>query len=274
MFCAMKRLKTIVAAAVMGVVLAGGLGAIARCQPFIEDTLIKKNAEGKIERLDGLVELLAIKQSVKLDNQTREKLKPRIVEWLLDVQQQVIDNLDFVAEIEPFDGSPGAFDVYDPANAKATERANTYGRQLGSPGTLINQLEFRRLLDTKQAQELRRLVYDYDQNVHREVMTLSNGEALASTRHLYRVANRDAMAMFHRLLDRAAGVIAQNAAALQLPESAAISSQVAAVKAAADKEAKRVAVKGLLKMLPLVQQRALFIKVKDLAPIKDPLEVI
>jgi len=269
----MKRIKTIVATAVMGVVLAGSLAALARCQPFIDDTLIKKSPEGKIQRHDGFVELRAIKQCAKLDDATREKIKPMAREWLLDVQQQVIDNLDFIAEIEPFDGSPGVFDSYDPANPKATERVNTYGRQLNAPGTLINQLEFRRLIDAKQAEATRKLVYEYDQDVLREVMGATPDQKETS-RHLYRVGHRDAMGMFHRLLDRAAGVIDEAAASLKLPESVAISSQVAAVKAAADQGAKRAAVKALLAKMSLAQQRMLLNKVKELTPIKDPFGVL
>src|SRR6185436_5913676 len=106
----MKRIKTIVVTAVVGVLLAGGLSALARCQPFIDDTLTKRDAAGKVVRFDGLVELMALKQCAQIDNATRERMKPRVLDWVLDVQQQVIDNIDFVAEIEPFDGRPGVFD--------------------------------------------------------------------------------------------------------------------------------------------------------------------
>lgn len=272
-FCAMRRIKTIAAAAVIGVGLAGGLGALARHQPYRDDKLTQRDSAGKITRYDGLVELLALKQCSKLDDATRDKTKKAARDWLLDVQQQVIDNLDFVAEIEPFDGKPGVFDVFDPANPKALERVNTYGRQLNSPGTLINQLEFRRLVDSKQAESLRRMVYDYDQEVLREVAGDGKDQAAAS-RHMYRVGYRDSIGMFHRLLDRAAEQVDAAAASLKLPDGVSITSQVAAVKAAGDKDAKRVAVKALLAKLPLMQQRALMNKVKELTPITEPFSQI
>lgn len=263
-----------VVAAVIGVGVLGGIAALARCQPLLDDRIGKPGPDGKIVRIDGFAELIAIKQCVKVDNATREKAKPVARDWLLDVQQQVIDNLDFIAEIEPFDGKPGYFETMDFANPKAMERTGVYQKLLASPGSLVNALEFRHILEPGQAEAMRRLVYDYDQAVLKDAMADPNS-AKVTPKYQYTVAYRDAIGMFHRLLDRAVPKIEEAAASLKLSteQSEAVKPLIAAVKEAKDQAMQRKAVKELLLKLPLIQQRNLMNKVKDLSPITDPYSV-
>jgi hypothetical protein len=264
-----------VVAGLVGIGTLGGLAALARCQPFLDDRIAKPGTDGKINRIDGFAEVIALKQSIKVDAATREKIKPAAKEWLLDVQQQVIDNLDFVAELEPFDGKPGFFETFDPANPKSLERTGIYQKLLASPGSLVNVLEFKHLLEPVQAQAARQLVYDYDQSVMKDVMADAK-DSLATSKYQYTIAYRDAIGMFHRLLDRAAPKLDEAIAALKLTaeQAEAVKPLAAAVKEAKDPAATRTAVKAVLAKLPLIQQRNLMNKVRDLAPITDPYSVV
>lgn len=240
-------------------------------QPQFKQRLAPVTADGKVEPLDGMVELRAFKTLPSVTDQTREQISKLALSWVLDVQQQVIDNIDFVAELEPFDGAPGFFDSFDPQNGKMLERVNAFAKQLNSAGSLVNQLAFRRRIDTATEREVRQAVYEYDMAVLQQV-TNGGRDIPASTRHQYRTAYRDAMGMFHSLLDRAQGCIEEAAKGAKLPESSAAA--VAKVKSAKGKSEVRSAVKGLLQGLNMAQRRALLNKVRDLSPVTDPFSVL
>jgi hypothetical protein len=271
----MKRVKAIVATVVIGTVTLGGLAALARCQPFIDDSITKMSPDGKVIRHDGLIELLAVKQCAALDTATKDKIRPIARDWVLELQQQVIDNLDFVAEIEPFDGQPGFFDTFEPSNAKAVEKVGIFSRQLNSPGSLVGVLEFKHAIDVQQAAAIRKLVYEYDQAVMKEVIG-DGKDPMAATRNSYRVGYRDALGIFHRLLDRAAPKIDEAFAVVKLsPDKVEkLAPVIEKIKGAKDAAAARAEVKALLSKLPLAQQRALLNKVRDLSPITDPFSLL
>jgi hypothetical protein len=244
--------------------------AWAQALPGPTQKLAKVSAEGKIEQLDGLVELAALKKA-DIDAAIREKMKPLVRDWLLDIQQQVIDNMDFMEVIEPLDGSPGFFDTFDPVNPKMIERMTGFAKQLNAAGQLMNVLEYRRLVDAATSMKVRQLAYEYDAAVLKEIYG-DGKDPMAATRFQYRTGYRDSIGMFHRLLDRAAPRIDEAVASLNLPreQGEALSPAIAAVKAAQGSAATRTAVKALLGKLTLVQRRALLMKVRDMAPITDP----
>ncbi len=267
-------------AQMMGVaVLIAAGSALGQLQnpvpPGATQLLTQAGPDGKLQLLDGFVELKALKESAAVNAAIREKAKPLALNWLLDIQQQVIDNLDFMAQIEPFDGKPGFFDTFDPQNAKDLERIGAFAKQLGSTGPLLNMLAVRRVLDTPTEQSVRQLVYDYDLTMMRQ-FSGEGKDVMASTRYQYKVAYRDSVGMFHSLLDRAATKIDDVVAGAKLtPEqAAAVAPAVGQVKAAKDKAEVRMAMKGLLKGLPLLQQRAVLMKTRDLVPITDPNSVL
>jgi hypothetical protein len=249
------------------------VGQQAPAQPT--QKVARTEADGKLERLDGLVELYAIQRGKHVPAEVKEKIKPLVRNWLLEVQQQVIDNLDFIIQLEPLDGKPGFFETFDPANAKDVERVGAFSRQLMSAGPLINTLEFRRALDTQQAANIRQAAYEYDFALLQEVMAETKDHKV-QMRHQYRMGYRDAIGMFHRLLDRAAPKVDEAVAAAKLSpeETAAAAPLVAAVKAAKEPKDVRVAVKALLATMSFPKQRAFMVKVGEASPIDDPYSIL
>lgn len=231
--------------------------------------------DGKAERFDGLVEMLAISRSKTIAPDLMDRIRPIARTWYLELQQQVIDNNDFVDRIEPFDGQPGFFESFDPAQPKNAELNSYFQRQLNGSGPLMNLLEFRRVFDPNQSQGIRRSVYEYDQAMLREVVGTGQDQ-LAASKHLYRNSYRDAMGIFHRLLDRAAKHMDEAIAGAGLsPDKASeLKPLLADVKAAKDAAAARIAVKKVLSKLDVAQRRAVLNRVRDLAPVTDPFSVL
>lgn len=230
-------------------------------------------SDGKMEVLEGFVDLRAIKVVGGLDAETMDRVTKFAREWMLDVQQQVIDNVDFIVEIEPLDGSEGYFSKIDLQDAKTYEKAARYALQLNSAGTLLNSLLTRRVLNSQQAQVFQREVYNYDMVLLRQV-TDGGKDAKVSTRHQYQVAFRDALGMYHSLLDRGATCVDAAVAGLGAETAANLKAAVEAVKGAKGKEETRAAMRALLQKLPMVQRRTLLMKVRDLVPITDPLAMV
>lgn len=249
--------------------------SLGQIQPGAGQKLARVSADGKVEQFDGLVELYAIQKAENVPAETRQKIEPLIRNWLLDIQQQVIDNIDFVVEIEPLDGKVGFFETFDPANPKSVERIGSFSRQLTSAGLLLNMLEFRRALDSNQVAVLRQRVYEYDFAILQELMAVSK-DHMTQLRHQYRVSYRDALYMYHRLLDKAAGTIDESisAAKLTAEQAAGAANEVAAVKAAKEPKEARAAVKALFAKLTFPQRRAFLLKVRDLNPIENPFSVL
>lgn len=230
-------------------------------------------ADGTVEVLDGFVDLRAIKTIGGLDQETTERVNRFAREWLLDVQQQVIDNVDFVIQIEPLDGSTGYLDTINPQDPKSFERASKYALQLNSSGTLLNALLGRRVLSSEQAQSFQREVYNYDMALLRQVVG-SGHDMTLSTRHQYRMSFRDALGMYHSLLDRAVSCIDRAVEALGPEAAAKVKPEVASVKAAKGRDEGRAAMRGLLQKLTHAQRRALLMKVRDLVPITNALSFV
>lgn len=224
--------------------------------------------DGTIEVLDGFVDLRAIKTIGGLDPDTMERVNRFAREWLLDVQQQVIDNIDFVIQIEPLDGSTGYLDTITPQDPKSFERASKYALQLNAAGTLLNTLLSRRVLSSEQAQAFQREVYNYDMALLRQVVG-SGQDMTTSTRHQYRMSFRDALGMYHSLLDRAVSCIDRAIEALGPEATAKLKPEVESVKAAKSRDEGRVAVRALLHKLTHLQRRALLMRVRDLVPITN-----
>ena len=271
--------RTIVSVFVVGLIVAMELVAPAAMAqalapaPGPTQKLAKVGPDGKIEQLDGLVELVALKKA-DIDSALREKAKPLVRDWLLDIQQQVIDNLDFVEVIEPLDGSPGFFDTFDPVNPKQVERLTGFAKQLNAAGQLMSVLEYRRVADANASMKVRQLAYEYDAAILKEIFG-DGTDPMAATRHQYKAGYRDSIGMFHRLLDRTAVKLDEAVASLKLPaaQAEALAPAVAAVKGAQGVAATRAAVKCLLAKLTFPQRRALLLKVRDLDPIVDPYTV-
>lgn len=254
--------------------------------PF--DRLAKLGPDRKIIRVDGILDILAIPRNKLVDQATRDRIRPLVQAWMADVDQLVIDNLDFIEKIEPPDGSQSVIDSVDLQNQKRLLYVTQMMTQLMSAGLLTPYLETKEGFNRAQAELNQQIVNDYLQQVMNEVMA-ENGvpndinqrpqdetaklkQANAVSRFLYRLSCRDAIESYHRQLEHGAQHMEQATASLQLaPEQQAkLKPAVAAAKSASTPEAKRKATRAVLDLLTFDQRREVLARARDLAPPYDP----
>jgi hypothetical protein len=247
------------------------------------DSLAVPGPDGKIVRLEGIIDLLALHKNPLVDAATLERVRPVVKEWMKDVDQIAIDNLDFIHQIEPLDGSPGIIDRFD---ITATDRLTTLGQimtHLMSNGPLAPYLETKGALNREQSQLNQTISADYLQRVMNEIMAdagMPNNLAEPAkdeqektervntvSRFLYGLSCRDAVQSYHRILVQTAPNIDRVLTAISVPVPPA----AAKAKAAKTSEEKRAAVREVMKGLSFDQQRALLEKGRELAGDFDPL---
>src|SRR5687768_1476502 len=68
------------------------LQAVPQLPPF--DRLAKLGPDGKVIRIEGVLDIMAIPRNTLIDQATREKIRPLVKNWVADVDQLAIDNLD------------------------------------------------------------------------------------------------------------------------------------------------------------------------------------
>src|SRR5688572_797822 len=57
------------------------------------ESLVKHGPDGKVIRLEGVMDILAFHRNPLIDAKTLDAIKPSVVNWLADVDQLAIDNL-------------------------------------------------------------------------------------------------------------------------------------------------------------------------------------
>ncbi len=260
--------------------------AVAPVAPQFE-SLAKKGPNGKIVRLEGVVDILAFENNKLIDQPTREKCKPFILAWLADVDQLMIDNLDFVLKIEPADGQPGLLDNIDVDDHVKLQQMSQMMSQLMSAGPLSNHLELKGALTRDQSGLNQQITSDYLQQTMNEIMAENPekpdgaGDAEKAkkdrinnlTRFLYALSCKDPISSYHRIAADSAANIDTVVASLKLEgeQAKAAAAMVPAIKAAKSKTDKFNAVRKLIGILKFDQQRAFLTKAQELAPVTDPL---
>jgi hypothetical protein len=241
------------------------------------ETMAVTGPDGKIVKLDGQLDLLALQRNPLVNDQTRARVRGVIRDWNAELERAVIDNLDFLEKIEPLAGGPGLIDQLDSNDNDKMRTMAQVMAQLGAAGNLSNLLSGQGLLTQDQYALNQHIVAEYLQRCMAEVAPQSEvvqtpEQSLARTnrynRFLYSVQASDAVATWHRLLAEAAPHLDTIVAGLKLDPATAgkLAPSIAEAKAATDDAKRRTAVRTALEQLPLTQQQAAMKAARDLAP--------
>jgi len=255
--------------------------------PF--DRLAKLGPDGKVIRLEGILDILAIPRNALVDDATRARISPLVQTWMADVDQLAIDNLDFIEKIDPPDGSIGVIETVDINDNKRLLYVAQMMNQLMSAGPLSAHLEAKDGFTREQSALNQQIVSDYLQQVMNEIMA-ENGvpnnieqkpqseadkvkQVNAVSRFLYQISCRDPMNAYYRMLTDAAPVMDRVIAGMSLtPDQASkVKPYLAAAKSAMTSQDKRAATRSILNQLTFDQRRSALSKARELAPPYDPI---
>jgi hypothetical protein len=251
--------------------------------------LAELGPDGKVKKIDGILDIMAIPRNPTVDDATRERIRPLVKNWLADVDQLAIDNLDFIEKIEPPAGGPGVIENVKVEDMKSLQYAAQMMTQLMSAGPLSSYLEQKEGFTKEQGQMNQQITSDYLQQQMNEIMAKYGGNNTTAqagltaeqkaaqvneiSRFLYYISCRDAMACYHRMLEQGAPLMDQAIQSLRLtPEQqSSLKKPLADCKAAGSAEAKRRAARDVLDQLTFDQRREALARARDLAPPYDPI---
>jgi hypothetical protein len=254
------------------------------------DSLAVRGEDGKIVRISGMLEIVAMRNNSLIDEGTIARIRPLVKEWLFEVEQITIDNLDFIEQIQPLDGSPGVIEQLDVNAGDTLHSLSQMMTHLMSAGFLANYLENRGGFTREQSQLNQTIYNDYFQQLMNEVMEeqgLSNDmtkqpkdeqerlkQVNTVTRFAYGMACNDAIQSYGRLLELTAPHV--DRAMENIGVSADLRGQmrgsIEGAKGASTPEAKRAGVRQVMQRLSFDQRRALLEQGRELAGDRDPFE--
>ena len=253
------------------------------------DRLAKLGPDGKVVRVEGILDVLAIPRNNFIDAATRERIRPMVMSWMAEVDQLTIDNLDFLEQIEPANGGVGVIDTLDIADTRKVHTVAQMMTQLMATGPLSNHLEQIGGLNREQSQRNQEIVSDYLQQVMNEIMAAGGTPNVQGvvpqnedekvkqvnlvSRFLYGISCRDTLESYRRQLSSAAGVMDQVVGTMDLPADVKgkVTPLLPACKSAGDTMAKRKATRAVLDQMNFDQRRAALTKARELAGNFDPL---
>ena len=255
--------------------------------PGVEDAnqvkfqpIIEKGPDGKTPPLEGVLGLMALHRNPKIDDATWAKVAPAATEWMSDVDQSVIDNLDFV---EKLDG--GILNSVKVMDMNVNRMLMEMMMQFLSIGPVTTYLETKGALTRIQSQVNTNIENDYLQRMLDEIRENAKKEAAAlppeqaeehtvnsTSRFIFSLMSRDAMASYARQLDEAAPNAATIVGEMKLDKAAMdkLKTPLAAVKDAKAAPARRGAMKTLLAALPFDQRRDFLQRARRTAPAFNP----
>jgi len=249
------------------------------------ESLAKKGPDGKVIALEGCADILAFERNSLIDAATKERIKPAILNWLADVDQLAIDNLDFLEQLDPGAGKPSTLEKIDIENKTLLSQMSQMLTQLMSAGPLTAHLETKGVLTREQSQLNQTITGDFLQQCMNELQTATPAPELGIkeeavrawringlTRFLYTLSCKDAVVSYRRMqTDAAANIDAVvNSLALTGEAASKVKNEVPNVKAARTKADQRKAVLKLMEGLTFEQRRQFLTKTREVAPVKDP----
>jgi hypothetical protein len=255
---------------------------VGELPPF--DSLVVRDDDGEIVRIKDQLDILALRRNSLVDEATRERIQPVLREWLADLDQLVIDNLDFLERLEPPDGSPGALESLDLNDQATVQPVATMMNQLISAGPLTQHLQSHGALTREQAALNERIKSDYLQQVMNEILTRHqvrqgqpqnaderNLQVNTVSRYLYGMSARDAISSYYRQLADAAPHAEQIIAVMDIPRETIESLRPFAAKAQSAETVaeQRSAVRELLNNLDFGQRREFLQRALEIVPEKD-----
>jgi hypothetical protein len=259
----------------------------AALPPF--ESMVVRGPDGKVKRIEAQLDLLALHRNVLVDDATRERIRPVLHEWIADLDQLVIDNLDFLERVLPPDGSTGVIDQIDLNNAATVQPVAQMMNQLIAAGPLTAHLQSKGVLTREQSDLNQRIISDYLQQVMNEVLAANqvpaaqgaqpqnqeerNRQVNTVSRHLYALSARDAISSYYRQMESAAPHAEQIVAATELGSEVAqkVRPLVAEAKSAQTDLERRRSVRMILNELTFDQRREFLQRAKEIVPERDPL---
>lgn len=248
-------------------------------------SLAKKGPDGKVIRLEGVVDIAAFAVNPLIDAATLERIRPAVLEWIADVDQLAIDNLDFIERLEPAPGQKGLLDKVDVEDKVQITQMSQMMNQLMSAGPLTATLEVKQQLTKEQSGLNQTITSDYLQQCMNEIQAepvppelAGNEQAIRNwrvnnlTKFLYHLSCKDPIASFQRMLVDAARNIDRVVDAMNLSgeQASKVRAEIPAVKAAATRPEQRAAVRRLMGHLSFEQRREFLARTREIAPVTDP----
>jgi hypothetical protein len=248
-------------------------------------SLAKKGPDGKVMRLEGVVDIAAFAVNPLIDAATLARIRPAVLEWIADVDQLAIDNLDFIERLEPAPGQKGLLDKVDVEDKVQITQMSQMMNQLMSAGPLTATLEVKQQLTKEQSGLNQTITSDYLQQCMNEIQAepvpaelAGNEQAIRNwrvnnlTKFLYHLSCKDPIASFQRMLVDAAKNIDRVVDAMNLSgdQASKVRAEIPAVKAAATRQEQRAAVRRLMGHLSFEQRREFLTRTREVAPLTDP----
>jgi hypothetical protein len=250
------------------------------------ETLAKKGPDGKIVALETVSDIAAFERNKLIPAAALDSIKPAILNWLADVDQLAIDNIDFMEQLDPEDGKKGMIDKVNVEDKVLLTQMAQMMTQLMSAGPLTAHLESKGVLTREQAALNQQITSDYLQQRMNEIQAqetppeaAGNPEAAKNwkvnnlTKFLYALSCNDSVVSYRRMLSDSAAHIDAIVGGLGLSGEAAakVAKEIPAVKAAKSKVDQRKAVRKVMNHLTFEQRRQFLTKARELAPVKDPI---
>ncbi len=245
------------------------------------EPLAGRDANGKVVRLEGVLDLMALHRNPLVDEATWQKATPVLVEWMEDVDRSVIDNLDFVEKLDG--GILETTNVMDMNNNRMVMEMMLQFMSIGPASAVLDQ---KGALTKQQAQVNTNIGNDYLQKMLDEERQIAQEEARAlpegdgrdqhvvnrTSQFIYELMWRDARESYKRQLDEAAPHLDPLIDQLKLPGgmSAEVKDAARKVKAAPPGEARRTAMKLTLALMPFDKRREMLSRARELAPPFNP----
>lgn len=228
------------------------------------EPLAKFDADGKLIRIDGSVDLAALKHNPTVGPKTIERVRPFLTDWKQRVDVMVVDNLDIMQDVDN-----GLFENIDLADENQKVLMNEVFKMIISTSNPNNVMAGSGALTKTQMDFQRKLVADYtialDKEVAAEISARIPGDdkeskqkqLLEGSRFSLSNMSRDEVHAYHGLLLTAAGLTDKVLPGLALSpeEQEKLAAPLAAVKTAQTDQQKMEAVKALLGAMELTRQR-------------------
>lgn len=227
-------------------------------------SMLKRAEDNKVVRLDGQLDIIALRHNPMVGDKTKARVEPLVREWVEKTDNLVIENLDLVLEIQD-----GLFQKLDFQQQDQVMIANEAMKALITVGGLSDYLFKNKAITRVQRDFNQKIKQEYVQACsveELEVIQKAAGEDkrkffLDGARQTFTLLCTDAMFSFRRQLDEVAhdldGVLAD--ASITLDSLGDAAEHFKAAKGAATKEDRVSAMIEGLKKLTFEQQESIML---------------
>lgn len=230
--------------------------------------------------LEGVVDIYALHRNPLIDEAAWAKLTPTLTEWMGDVDQAVIDNLDFIEKLDS-----GILNTVDITDMNGNRMVMEMMMQFLAIGPATTILDSKGVLTKVQSQVNTNITNEYLQRhmdeTGAEAQKASqnlpenereNAVVNARSRFIFGLMWRDAQASWMRQLDEAAPNLESIVGKMNLDAKTldSIKPAIAAVKDAEPGPERRKVVKAVLAGLAFDKRRELLTRARDAAPPFNP----